>query len=60
MSKVKVLIQFQLVIIVSAPSFRNRQRGRRLTKKAAFTAPLTWRRDQLVFWGLGLKVVNTG
>jgi len=40
-SKVRVFIQFQLVMMVSAPSFRNRKRGRRLTKNANLTAVFT-------------------
>lgn len=41
MSNVRVFIQDQLVITVSAPSLRNRARGRRLVKKASFTAVFT-------------------
>lgn len=41
MSKVLVFIQVQLVTIVSAPSLRNKARGKRLIKKAIFTAVLT-------------------
>lgn len=41
MSKVAVFIQVQLVMMASAPSFRKRVRGRRLTKKAIFTAVFT-------------------
>ncbi len=59
-SKVRVFIQVQLVTIVSAPSLRNKKRGRRLTKKASLTAVLTWERDQSGPWGLGLRVVRTG
>lgn len=59
-SKVKVFIQFQLVMMASAPSFRNKNRGRRLTKKASFTAVLTLTSAQSSFWGLGLNVVKTG
>lgn len=55
-----MFIQFQFVIIVSAPSFRNRQRGSRLTKKASFTAVLTCVRAQSEGRGLGLRVVRTG
>ena len=46
MSKVRVFIQFQLVMIVSAPSFIYRKRGRRLTKNANFTAVFTCERAQ--------------
>lgn len=59
-SKVKVFIQFQLVIIVSAPSLRKRDRGRRLMKKASLTAVLTWERAQSFSRGVGLRVVSTG
>ena len=55
-----MFIQFQLVMIVSAPSLRKRKRGRRLTKKANFTAVLTWERAQLASWGWGVRVVRTG
>lgn len=60
MSKVRVFIQFQLVIMVSAPSFRNRNRGRRLTKNASLTAVLTCVRAQSGAWGRGERVVRTG
>lgn len=46
MSKVCVFIQLQLVIITSAPSVRKMKRGRRLVKKASFTAVLTCERAQ--------------
>lgn len=46
MSKVRVFIQLQLVMIVSAPSFMNRKSGSRLTKNASFTAVLTCVRAQ--------------
>lgn len=59
-SKVRVFIQFQLVIIISAPSFRNRNSGRRLTKKASFTAVFTWINAQFDGWGWGVSVVRTG
>ena len=59
-SKVWVFIQFHEVIIVSAPSLRNRKRGKRLTKKASLTAVLTWEMAQSCFRGLGWRVVNTG
>lgn len=48
MSKVAIFIQFQLVIITSRPSFRNRNRGSKLMKKASFTAVFTWESAQ--FW----------
>lgn len=41
-SNVRVFIHVQEVVIASAPSLKNRQRGRRLVKKASFTAVLTW------------------
>ena len=40
MSKSNVFIQTRLVETVSAPSLRNRNKGRRLTKNAVFTAVL--------------------
>lgn len=60
MSKVWVFIQVQLVIIVSAPSLRKRQRGIMLVKKAHFTAVLTWVRAQLGGRGRGEKEERTG
>lgn len=60
MSKVWVFIQVQFVIIISAPSLRNMERGRRLTKKAVFTAVLTWVVGQLLSCGCGLSVVIRG
>lgn len=59
-SNVRVFIQFQLVIIASAPWFRKRQRGSRLIKKAILTAVLTCSRAQLLACGLGFSVVSTG
>lgn len=59
-SKVAVFIQFQLVIIVSAPSLRNRSKGRMLIKKASFTAVFTWVRAQPSCFGWGVKVVRMG
>lgn len=59
-SNVDVFIQVQLVIIASAPSFRNRKRGIRLTKKAVFTAFFTWESAQVASLGVGLKVVSKG
>lgn len=55
-----MFIQFQLVMIVSAPSFKKRNSGRRLTKKASFTAVFTWVRAQSLSKGLGEKEVRTG
>lgn len=60
MSKVFVFIQVQLVTIVSAPSLRNRARGKRLTKKAIFTAVLTWDVAHWGPWGVGRIVVTRG
>ena len=59
-SKVKVFIQVQVVVIASAPSFRNRERGSRLTKKASLTAVFTWCRAQVGGFGWGEKVVSAG
>lgn len=42
MSKLRVLIQVQVVITVSAPSLKNTKRGKRLIKNAVLTAVLTW------------------
>lgn len=55
-----MLVQFQLVTMVSAPSLRSRNRGSRLIKKAIFTAVFTFRSAQVSFWGLGSNVVKTG
>lgn len=59
-SNVRVFIQVQLVMIVSAPSSRKRHRGIRLMKKAVFTAVLTCERGQFVSCGEGLRVVRRG
>lgn len=59
-SNIKVFIQFQEVMIVSAPSLRKMNSGRRLTKKASLTAVLTWETAQLEGWGVGLRVVRRG
>ena len=55
-----MFIQLQLVMTVSAPSFMNRHRGRRLTKNASFTAVLTCVRAQSGVGGLGERVVRMG
>lgn len=55
-----MFIQLQVVVIVSAPSFRKMNRGRRLTINANFTAVLTWVRAHSSFRGLGVKVESTG
>ena len=55
-----MFVQFQLVMIASVPSFRNRDKGSRLTKKASFTAVVTLVEDQSLFWGLGVRVVRMG
>ena len=55
-----MFIQFQLVMIVSAPSFRYKNKGARLTKKAALTAVFTWVVAQAAFRGWGRKVVTRG
>lgn len=49
-----------MVIIASAPSLRKRQRGRMLTKKAHFTAVLTWVRAQSGGRGRGEREERTG
>lgn len=59
-SKIKVLVQFQLVTITSAPSLKRRNRGSRLIKKASFTAVLTLRSAQPSSRGFGWSVVKTG
>ena len=59
-SKVSVFIQFHEVMIASAPSFRNINRGTRLTKKARATAVLTWEMAQSGFRGCGCRVVKIG
>lgn len=60
MSNVWVLTQVQFVITASAPSFRNKERGRRLVRKASFTAVLTCFRAQFGFWGLGESAERIG
>lgn len=60
MSNVWVFIQLQVVMTASAPSFKKRERGRRLVKKASFTAVLTCFRAQFGLWGLGDRVERTG
>lgn len=47
-------------MMVSAPSFRKRERGRRLIRKANFTAVLTCFRAQSGLWGLGDSVERMG
>lgn len=59
-SKVRVFIQFHEVMIASAPSFKKRNRGIRLTKKAKATAVLTWETAQPGFRGRGSNVVKMG
>lgn len=60
MSKVSVFIQLDEEAMVSAPSLRNKKRGRRLTKKASFTAVFTCVWAQSSFRGRGFRVVSTG
>lgn len=60
MSKVNVFIQFQLVMMASAPSEQNRKRGRRLTKKASLTAVFTWTSAHWLSFGAGERVEKTG
>lgn len=50
----------QLVITASAPSLRKSVRGRRLTKKAIFTAFFALSRGQSDVFGSGERVVRTG
>lgn len=60
MLKVSVFVQHQVEVMISAPSFKKRARGRRLTIKAIFTAVFTCFKAQSCFCGVGLIVVNTG
>lgn len=60
MSNVWVFIQLQVVMTVSVPSFRKSERGRRLVRKANFTAVLTCFRAQSGLWGLGDSVERMG
>lgn len=55
-----MFIQFQVVTIVSTPSERNKNRGRRLTKKANLTAVFTWLTAHSWSRGLGERVVRIG
>lgn len=55
-----MFIQLQLVMIASAPSFINKNRGRRATKNASFTADFTCVRAQSAARGEGERVVSTG
>lgn len=55
-----MFIQLKEVMMVSAPSSKNRNRGRRLMKKASLTAVLTWDRAQVDGRGWGLRVVKIG
>ena len=52
--------QLQLVMTVSAPSFKNSIRGTRLTKKASLTAVLTCAMAQSGVLGFGESVVSGG
>lgn len=60
MSNVRLFIQVQLVTIISVPSLRNSDRGRRLVKKASLTAVLTCESAQWGFRGFGVREVRTG
>lgn len=60
MSKAKMFIQFQLVVITSAPSRRKRNRGRRLIKKASCTAALAFFRGQSAGREGKIKSVSRG
>ena len=55
-----MFIQFQLVVMISAPSRRNRNRGRRLMKKASFTAALAFLRGQSAERDGKMKSVSRG
>lgn len=55
-----MFIQFKLVTMDSVPSFRCRNRGRRLMRKAYFTAVFTCVSAQFGFSGFGSRVVRTG
>lgn len=55
-----MLIQVQLVTMVSVPSLRNTNKGARLTKNASLTAVFTWDVAQWGGTGWGLRVVRTG
>lgn len=46
--------------MASEPSFKKRERGRRLIKKASFTAVLGCERDQSGLLGAGSRVVKIG
>lgn len=52
--------QFQLVVITSAPSVRNKNSGRRLTKKASLTAVFTCDRAHWGLLGLWWRAEITG
>lgn len=43
MSNVRVLDHVHVVVVASMPSLRVKAKGRRLIKKAVFTAVLTWK-----------------
>lgn len=60
MSNVWIFIQLQLMIMVSAPSFRKRKSGKRLVRNASFTAVLTCFRAQSGVRGLGESVERMG
>lgn len=59
-SKIRMFIQVQLVITVSAPSARNRNNGNRLMKKAILMAVFTCRRAHSGGRGVGERVVSRG
>lgn len=56
----RVFIQVQLVVMISAPSEMNRNKGRRLTKNASLTAVLTCLMAQFWGFGVGESVVSKG
>ena len=60
MSKFMIFIQFQVVIIFSAPWSRKMIRGIMLMKNAVLTAVLAYFRAQLWFRGFGVSVIMSG
>lgn len=59
-SNVFVLSQLQDVVIISKPEVKNKNSGKRLTKKAVFTAVLTWESAHSGVLVLGERVVRRG
>ena len=60
MSNMLVFIQSQVVITVSAPSFKNTNRGSRLVIKASLIAVLTCFSAQFGLWGFAERVESKG